>query len=292
MIEPFVRAWSNCRSCEVALYVVNGNPGDETSDLLSALSEEVEIGVCELAGSSDKFWTGLVKIGLQHVVQIAEASSYFVITNIDVRPVDDPLEKIFSNVPELDKCQTAIPVRGDDGNLLSAGVEVLSWPLSRNRHLLDRMSESELPGDSVIDATYLPTRFLLCRVDAIKAGNFPDEDSLPHYCADYEYTNRLRLNGYKPVVYTGALAVVESENTGVDTYLKSTSIRERVKGLWSIKCPYNAKYRYRFVLLTYPEGARISGMITHFAKILLEVLLGGKRLQGFREKTNSKAITK
>lgn len=281
LVPSFLRSWEEVKSVEIRVYVVNGNPGDETSRLLE--SREGVLSVSEVEGNSELFWTGLVHLGLKEVSRKAAPGDFFVLTNIDVRLEGDPLAAILDKVTGLAERQVTIPVLAGSGKLASAGVEVLSWPLSRNRHLFDGGDPEQLPGDAVIPATYLPTRFLLCPVEALtEKGVFPDADRLPHYCADYEYSNRLRRNGYEPVVFTGASARLSEENTGYDTYLLETTFWSRLKRINDIKCAYNLRYRFRFVRLTYPGWAFLPGLVTHFAKIALEIALGGKSLQRWR----------
>jgi GT2 family glycosyltransferase len=120
-------------------------------------------------------------------------------------------------------------------------------------------------------------------VRALREGHFPAEAQLPHYCADYEYTNRLRRAGYAPVLFTGSHAALVEENTGFDTFLASTSLWSRLARAWDIKCPYNLRYRYRFVRLVYPAAAVIPGLCSHFAKIFLEIAFGGRKLRRLRK---------
>jgi hypothetical protein len=118
-------------------------------------------------------------------------------------------------------------VTGGAGKVTSSAVVVRSWALSLNRHLGEGQELGELPIDACLEATYLPTRFLLVPVKALREGHFPAEAQLPHYCADYEYTNRLRRAGYAPILFTGAHAALVEENTGFDTFLTKTSLWSR-----------------------------------------------------------------
>ncbi|MDF1859546.1 MAG: hypothetical protein P1U87_04990 [Verrucomicrobiales bacterium] len=280
LVSSFLESWENVTSADVQVYVVNGNPGDETSQLLS--DWEGEMDVEEVCGNPDLFWTGLVDLGLRKVAEEADPADFFVLTNIDVRFEGDPLKTILDRFEDLSSRQVAIPVVAESGKVASAGVQVLSWPLSRNRHIWDGLEEEELPFGEIVEATYLPTRFLLCPVTALEKGIFPDPENLPHYCADYEYTNRLGRHGYQPTVYSGAIARLSEENTGFDTYLLSTTFWSRLRKANDIKCAYNFRYRFQFVRLTYPGWAFLPGLITHFAKIFLEIIFGGRSLQRWR----------
>jgi hypothetical protein len=281
LVGPFLESWDRVCSVEVRLHVVNGNPGDETSTLLAEW--QGRHSVTEHHGHPDLFWTGLVALGLRAVESIAAEEDFFLLTNIDVRPVGDPFDVILINVPSPERHQVAIPVTGGEGMVTSSAVVVRSWALSLNRHLGEGQELGELPVDACLEATYLPTRFLLVPVQALREGHFPDEENLPHYCADYEYTNRLRRAGYAPVLFTGAHAALVEENTGFDTFLAKTSLWSRLRRAWDIKCPYNLRYRFRFVRLVYPAAAFLPGLCSHFAKIFLEIAFGGRKLRRLRK---------
>ena len=281
LVGPFLQSWDGVCSADLRLHVVNGNPGDETSTRLAEWQGRHPVN--EHRGHPDLFWTGLVALGLREVSRVAGEGDFFLLTNIDVRPVGDPIESILTKVPSPSQHQVAIPVTGGEGKMTSSAVVVRSWALSLNRHLGEGQELGELPLDACLEATYLPTRFLLVPVKALREGHFPDEGNLPHYCADYEYTNRLRRAGYAPVLFTGAHAALVEENTGFDTFLAKTSIWSRLAKAWDIKCPYNLRYRFRFVRLVYPAAAFLPGLCTHFAKIFLEIAFGGRKLRRLRK---------
>ncbi|MAS95544.1 MAG: hypothetical protein CMO55_20275 [Verrucomicrobiales bacterium] len=282
LVSEFLNSWEKVDDRAIRVYVVNGNPGDETSDLIQSWSGKADVQ--EICGSPVLYWTGLVCLGLRKVAEEASSDDLFVLSNIDVRFDGDPIAALRKRFDSFDGKQVTVPVVGGGGKVLSAGVVVRSWALSRNRHLFDGIAEEELPKSESLGATYLPTRFLVCSVSALKKGLFPAEEALPHYTADYEYTNRLRLSGYEPVIYTGVRVRISEENTGFDTYLLKTSLWSRLKRINDIKCAYNFCFRYRFVRLTYPLKTQVPGMVTHFAKIFVEILFGGKQIDRFRSR--------
>lgn len=280
LVTGFLQSWAGLSEHEVVVHVVNANPGDETSALLREWQGPCRVH--EVAGTPDLYWTGLVTLGLKEVAAHAHAGEAVVLTNIDVSFTGDPVSEMLRRAGGLEGRQITVPVAGGDGRILSAGVEVRSWALSRNRHFYDGLPAEALPRDEVREATYLPTRLLLLPAEAVLEGHFPDAERLPHYCADYEYTNRLRRAGYRALVLSGPVARIAEENTGLDTFLRRTSLRARLRGLVDIKCPYNARFRYRFVRAVYPRCCFLPGLLSHFAKIALKVALGGRSLNRWR----------
>ena len=282
LVPAFLESWAGIVDHEIEIYLVNGQPGDKTSELVRAWGGRGRFH--EIQGSPDLFWTGLVCLGLRAVAEVAGPDDAFVLTNIDVKFAGDPLSVMLRRAGGLTNRQMTLPVVGADGRVLSAGVQVRSWSLSLNRHLFDGLPVADLPIEAVIEATYLPTRLVLIPARALLEGHFPDEEHLPHYCADYEYTNRLRLHGYLPCVVTGAVAEIAQENTGFDTYLLETTFLSRLARISDIKCAYHFGYRFQFVRLTYPALTVIPGLGTHFAKIFLEIAFGGRQLDRLRSR--------
>lgn len=280
LAAEFLESWSRTDGPQLRIVVVNAEPDDGTSDLVS--SWKGRLNVLEIRANPDLFWSGLVSLGLREVARSADDGDCFLLTNIDVRPVGDPLRTVLAEIGDAGDIQVAVPVIDSAGRVVSAGVDVRSWCLSLNHHLGDGRPLAAMPENARLKATYLPTRFLLGPVRALKEGHFPEAILLPHYCADYEYTNRLRRNGFVPVVFTGAHASLSEDNTGFDTYLIATTFRERLARIRDIKCPYHFRYRFNFVRLTYPAIAFVPGLITHFAKIFLEIAFGGRKLQRWR----------
>jgi GT2 family glycosyltransferase len=280
LVPSFLESWAGIIDHEVEIYLVNGNPGDETSALLRAWSGRCRVR--EIQGSPDRFWTGLVNLGLRAVAETIGSDDAVVLTNIDVKFEGDPVSGMLRRSGGLENRQLTLPVVGSGGKVLSAGVRVRSWSFSLNRHLFDGITAADLPADTLVEATYLPTRFVLLPAKALLEGHLPNEEHLPHYCADYEYTNRLRSCGYQPCIVTGPVVEIAEGNTGLDTYSLGTTFRSRLEGIGDIKCPYHFRYRFHFVRLTYPAAALIPGMVTHFTKIFLEIIFGGRQLDRFR----------
>lgn len=282
LVSAFLESWAGIEDHEIEICLVNGHPGDETSELVRKWSGRCRVR--EIQGSPDLFWTGLVCLGLRAVAETAQDDEAFVLSNIDVTFEGDPVGGMLRRAGGLGKRQLTLPVVGAGGKVLSAGVQVRSWALSLNRHLYDGIPEAELPVDALVEATYLPTRLVLIPATALREGLFPDEKHLPHYCADYEYTNRLRCHGYRPSIVTGPVARIAEDNTGYDTYLLRTTFLSRLARIGDIKCAYHFRYRFHFVRLTYPGLAKLPGMVTHFAKIFLEIAFGGKQLDRLRSR--------
>lgn len=277
-VEGFFASWRQVSSVACTLVVCNANAVDETSAMIESLDSDYPHSVVELAGHAGLYWSGLVELGLQYVVKSAAPCDLCLLTNIDVGFQNDPIRPLVEANNENPSSQLSALALNSKGRLLSAGIQVKSWCFSLNKHLFEGCRLDEIDRDSLVSATYLPTRFFAFPVRAIKVAGFPNSRRLPHYAADYEYTNRLRLAGFQPYVHTGTVVLNVEKNTGFKSFEKETAFGQRVRNLFNLKCTYHLPTRFWFVWLTYPPLSRLPGLISSMAKILVEVIIGGHRL--------------
>lgn len=261
--------------CEIL--ICNGNPGDSTTDYLSKLKKLKRHKVREVTGRNDLFWTGLVNLGLSLVNKKCDMHDYIILANADTKLQSDIVTPLVHEISTNRKLVISPLVKKYDGTIMSCGVIVRSWLFSVNHHLFrDFRTIPKATADS-IHVTYLPARFLIFSGHALKTVNYPDAEKLPHYCADYEYTNRMRLMGFKPTVWTKDFVINDHLNSGFSAKQRETKFFSRVVASFEFKCSYNLIHRFNFVVKTYPKYALPTGLLSHFLKIAIEVVLGRKK---------------
>jgi len=276
LIEAFLESWGNVVSSSCTLLICNGNPGDETSIICKYRSDFIH-RIVEVRGNPSLFWGGLVALGLREVGVLAQPGDMVLLTNIDVTFEGDPVAPLQAAMRRTGKCQMAAIARTSTGRILSSGVQVRSWSLSINRHVVGDEADAGEGECNLIPVTYLPTRFVLFPASAVMEAGLPAYQWLPHYCCDYEYTNRLRTLGYTPYVCPSVVVNNVEGNTGFKTFQTRTTFYDRLSKCMDVKATYNLRSRFWFVWLAYPGLTRVPGVITHFFKILLEVLFGVRR---------------
>lgn len=274
-VERLLKCFYRVQDRAVHVAVVNGDPGDETSRLLEDWPDE---RVYEIAGAPSLYWSGLVNLGLRHVLSASGEKEFVLIMNADVAFHDDILECLVRKARIMPRCQLAAVTIGDR-LVVSSGVRVVSWALTINRHPLAGEAPENLPAGALIPVDFLPTRCTLIPFSAVEGAGLTAEDELPHYGADNEYTNRIRRRGYQPYIFTGARVNVDVKHTGTDVFQVALSLRQRVGSLFSIKSTANPVYRLRFVRLVYPRYAWPSAMALYVLRSLGEVLFGGTILK-------------
>lgn len=256
--------------------IVNSNPGDTTSALLAADSMEGRFR--ELSGDPSLYWTGTVNIGLEWVKDRTEESDLVMLMNVDVSFSEDIISKLVQETIQHPHCQLGALAYGGR-KAISSGVQVRSWLFARNFHPLAGWDLSEIPATHREEVDFMPTRCVIFPAQALKEVGLPAARQLPHYCADYEYTNRLRKHGYKALLCAAIRIESDVANTGHDIYIEHTNFIQRLKRMTDIKSLYNPRDRFHYVCLAYPWYAVPSALMIYWCKTLLEILLGGACLR-------------
>lgn len=261
---------------EYELLLVNAAPGDETSALV--LSQQQRVRARELQGRPDLFWSGSQNIALGVVLAEARDTDLLLLLNVDVTFQSDVISQLVGIYRTRPRTQLGA-VACTAGIVMSSGVKVRSWALAQNTHPLAGRKASAIPAGYCEPMDFLPTRCVLFPVEAVRKAGLINERRLPHYGADYEFTNRLRRHGYQPFLCGDVKVDNDVSNTGYDLYHRDLTLAQRLRRLTSIKSPYNPKYRTNYALLTFPWYCVPSAILVYWLKTMVEVLCGGRVLR-------------
>ena len=282
-IKKLISSFLNIKSNQIEILIVNSNPNDETSSFLSTCGDS---RVNELEGTPSLYWSGAINIGLNYVLNYSNKPDYVFIMNADVEFTDDILNIFLQKANGMTKFQFAA-VTVSESTIVSSGAHVSSWFFTKIRHPLAGSSIESLIDDVLIPVDYLPARCIMFPYSALVECGVISEKRLPHYCGDLEFTNRLRLKGYKSYIYTGVKVYLDASNTGEKIFQKSLNLKSRLLSLFSIKSPSNPKYRIRFVILSYPWYAIPTAIILYISRSLVEVFLGGSFIKKITRENES-----
>lgn len=242
--------------------VVNCRPGDATSDFLAGLSDE---RIRELQGTSDLFWTGAVRLGME-AITAAGISDEDVVLVLNCDNIFEPefFAAMRRNVLELGGFVHALTIR--DSQLVSSGVKVMSWAFCVNRHYV-RGSRADAPKKA-LPADMLNGRALGFPARAMREIGLANDKDFPHYCGDLEYTARAKRSGYDLFVVPDAIVTNDSKNTGIHVALRPIWPSFR-KLLTDMRSPTNLSTRIRFVRVAYPTWSLPLALPVQFLKTLL-----------------------
>lgn len=272
-VVKFIQCWRDTNRLDYTIVICNGSPGDETSDFIS--STKSNCSVIELSGNPSLFWSGLVSLGVEYVLRVADIHDNVIFANVDVTFDSENLGKLCRLIDER-RVQIGALVKSEKGCYLSSGVRVISWLLSINKHPFRGLKSLPYVNEELVEVTFLPTRFLMMPIEALHIVGTPNTALLPHYGGDYEFTNRVRLAGFTPYISRDCYVEVDESNTGSNVENRPASVFARLQSLSDIKSPFNIKYRSSFIYLVSPLFCVPFSLLVNYLKIGYWVLVDKK----------------
>jgi GT2 family glycosyltransferase len=213
----------------VADYVIVVDDGstDGTNEMIQNEFPEVIV----LTGTGNLFWTAAINMGVRAALLLK--ADYVLTLNNDTVAFPDFVEKMLMH---------ATP---DSPNLLGAldiniktkepyyGGEKFSWRSGASIYLLNILKKEEQHG--LHEVSLFPARGLLIpRLVFTTIGLF-EEEQLPHYMADYDFTQRARKYGFKIYCNYDAKLYTYPEEGGDHKIREIKTMKNYFNHLFSIK---------------------------------------------------------
>jgi GT2 family glycosyltransferase len=251
------------------VFIVNSNPGDETSNFLAAYDGPLRL--TEISGRPDLFWTGALALGLSQVAPRATKDDYCLFLNCDVRISPDFISSylaLSAQYPNAWFC----PATVSGNRYVTSGVKMRSWLLSLTDHKFTG-AYSKSTHLSLAPVDMLAGRGLLFPLQTAKDIGGLNAAALPHYGGDYEFSARAKRNGAELYVTTLPVISLDTKNTGKKASAAGGFL-QRFSYLHNMRSPLNLGMRSQLVLKTYPMYAIPTGLLTVFLKAFIEVIFG------------------
>lgn len=199
---------------DINVVVVDDGSSDFTQDNLYESYPQVTV----LTGSGSLFWTGAVRLGIEHVLNICNKEDWILLVNNDVQVESDTIDKLVSFSSSLHRrvIVNAISINSIDQNtIIKSGTKILSWALNRTKHIYHGKSLKSLKSYDPVEVDLLTGRCLLHSVEVFdKIGNY-NSDLFPHYGGDDEFTARAKLFGYKLYVLPSAIVYLDQDEVSL-----------------------------------------------------------------------------
>jgi GT2 family glycosyltransferase len=274
-VVVFLEEMNKIKYTNLELIIINANPGDETSAVIKSYKKRFEFTLTEIAGKAEEYWSATLNRGLAYAKIKMSQDDWIIVSNIDISFNYDIVSGLVGKAKLKGNCQIgALAI--SEKNVMSSGVIMKSWLLTKTFHPFAGLSKDNIPDRQSIKVDYLPGRCFIFPARQLLNICLIDVKKLPHYHADYEFSYRLQKNGCIPYIDSGIRIFVDMQNTGLSIYNSKKSLLEKIQNLSSIKNPSNPRYRINFVLMVFPIIYIPTGIILYLARTIVETFVPEK----------------
>jgi GT2 family glycosyltransferase len=195
----------------------------------------------------------------------------FVMTiNNDVTFREDFFEKMLNRaIREKNAVFNPLTIKGDvNGRIYFSGTRVLSWVLALKRQPYYGQPVSKAQKEGLIEVDYLSGRGSTIPLSAFKKIGCYNQEMLPHYGADEEFTLRAKRYGYRVFIDPDIIITVDQSTTGLNPTDVRLGFRQILRSFSAMNSTNNLRIIFRFARLTAPLYAFPSCLLFSLIKLL------------------------
>ena len=232
----------------ITAIVVDGGSDDDTVQTLRGDHPDVVL----LTSPEPLFWAGATRLGIDWVLERADAQDFVLLLNNDTTFGADYVEKLIDISLREDAAVGGVNVDSRDMTTpINAGVRI-DW--QGYDFSPCRPTPNADPFNDQVDV--LNGRGVLVPLAMIeKAGNV-DDQVFPHYIADYDFFCRLRRAGFRLGIHQQARIGMMVAETGLDPESQDRSFTDWARSLFDRRSRHNLVDHWRFVTRHAPPGHR------------------------------------
>lgn len=282
---------------QMATVIVDDGSTDGTTPKVNEEYPDVTV----LHGDGNLWWTGAMKLGVEHVLAKAQPDDFILSLNNDTLFDENYVATLVEVSAENGRAIVGSFCReATTGDVIDAGSRK-NWQdgtLTTTLDILDdaldtlypfRVNNEEIPLETCLQELgvlrgfdYLYGRGTLIPVEVFeKVGNF-DAKNFPHYGGDTEFFHRARTRGGASLVMSLRAGITNAETeqtTGIHhTDKMFMSLAQAWRTLWSIRSPLQISKGFRLINACCPRQYRLRNKHRLVARALRESF--GKTLPG------------
>lgn len=194
---------------------------------------------------SSLWWTAAINRCVEFVLQHAQADDRLLTLNNDTELPQDYLAHLSCNSKKYPEAVLTSVIHDiATGKRISIGGRQ-SWLTAQETPVT--FEADHLPGDdNVISVSHASGRGTLFPVSVFRQLGLYDEQHLPHYAADFDFSHRARRAGHPIYVCNDCRVFSYVAATGMSTVRDQFSVRSLINYFTSTKSPANLKARWWF----------------------------------------------
>jgi GT2 family glycosyltransferase len=248
------------------IIVVDDGSKDGTREMLEQEFPEI----IALSGGENLFWTAAINKGIK--LALALGADYVMTLNNDTVASPGFIEKMMLHMDH----NTPALLGAFDVDMATQkpyyGGEIFDWRSSTSKYLLNVLKKEEQNG--LHEVSLLPARGLLIPRAVFDAIGLFAEKQLPHYLADYDFTQRARKRGFKIYCNYDAILYTYPEEGGDYKIRARKTLRNYFKHLFNIKGGGNMKNFTIYALRNCPRRDILIALLTGYSRRLGGFWLG------------------
>jgi GT2 family glycosyltransferase len=242
------------------IIVVDDGSTDGTEEVLSEWYPDVVV----LRGNGNLFWTASINMGIRHALLLG-ADHVMTLNNDTIASTTFVEKMIEASKQKPDALIGALDVDSTSKKPYYGG-EILNWTWNTSKYLLDCLSKEQQKG--LHECSLFPARGLLIPKDVFDAIGLFDEERLPHYMADYDFTLTAARKGFKIYCNYDAVLYTYPEEGGDHKIRKAKTWANYWKHLFNIKGGGNLKNFTRYTMKNCPPGSIVPSLFTGYTRRL------------------------
>ena len=225
---------------------------DGSTDGTGEMIEEEFPDVILLKGDGNLWWTGATNMGVEYALAQADQDDYILTLNNDTVVRRDYIQMLLNSASKYPGSLIgSISVSDEDESVVvDAGVRI-NWLTAKYTNLADGRSYNDIlrEGSLIQKVDVLTGRGTLIPIEAFREVGLYDFKNLPHYGADYEFSRRANMNGYKLLIHYEAVVVSNVKMTGLNNRVNKLGWSDLIRSFFSIKSANNLMNRWKFARL-------------------------------------------
>lgn len=241
--------------------VVDDGSTDGTSEMITRHFPDVVV----LHGTGNLFWTASINLGIRYALDAG--ADYILTLNNDTVATRTFIERMmYWAMRKPDSLLGALDVDIKSGKAYYGG-EIFQWPLSKSTYLLNTLPLAKRHG--LHEVSLFPGRGLLIPRQVFEKVGLFDEKHLPHYLADYDFTQVARRHGFRIYCNYDAQLLTYPEEGGDHKIRKKRTPHNFMKHLFDIKGGGNLRNYTIYTLKNCPAWIVPMALTTGYLRRIL-----------------------
>jgi GT2 family glycosyltransferase len=232
--------------------VVDDGSTDSTGEMIKEEFPEVIL----LEGDGNLWWTGATNLGVECALSQANQNDYILTLNNDTIVKPEYLQCLFDCALNYPKSLIGSIFINEieESTVVDAGVRI-NWLTAKYTNLAKGRGYKEIlrAGPLIQKVDVLSGRGTLIPIEVFQKIGLYNFQSLPHYGADYEFSHRANIKGYKLLINYEAVSINNVNSIVLNKEIWNLSWLEFAHSFFSTRSPCNIGYRWNFARLTSPK---------------------------------------